>query len=152
MSPRAQYNSSYNTCADARRDDKLVTTKRGFLPFDKCSALPITRRLADQDFLVWYWKPRNTRAGSPVASWARLACCNSPPIALTRRALRARPRTIVHVIGFTPVHDCFATKTRITANHNARLRPMLPDLTHNPCQFVDTARRRINVRWSQART
>ncbi len=40
-----------------------VTTKRGFAPFAKCSALAITRRARHQPWRVGYGNSLNTRAG-----------------------------------------------------------------------------------------
>ena len=45
-------NFSYRRFAATRRRDRLVTTKRGFDPFARYSALPTTRRSHDQDLRV----------------------------------------------------------------------------------------------------
>ena len=44
ISPRAQYNRSYNSCAGQASGDNELTTKRGFSFPPRCSALATTRR------------------------------------------------------------------------------------------------------------
>ncbi len=67
-------------------------------------------------------------------------------------AVSGQTEHIVNAIGFAPLHDRLAAKTRVSTNNDARLRPMLAYLSNNPAQFLHTARRPVLVRWTQSRT
>ena len=78
---------------DLGRAGSEVTTKRGFEPLGRCSALATTRRSRLQLSSVRQAKSAKRRAGRPWARLSAAASASSSAIAPTRRSLRARPKT-----------------------------------------------------------
>ena len=67
--------------------------KRGFAPWGRCSAFATTRRARLQLSSVRQKKSANRRAGPALVKLSSSATAKSSAMALTKRWLRASPKT-----------------------------------------------------------